>query len=227
MRRIPQKRRRATLALVVLLAVPLWPDRVSAQVELMLPRATQLHSLMGEYPNISQTADWVQIRYFDLFPSSFPEFRYIFMYLYLDHPGFEIDKDDPRYGHGVFAELYRDSHEYVKAIFSLTAIPSRVLDEKLVDLCLGGRWDADGVSHLQHYTNEHFLDAPQRLIDVLLGREDEDVRSFFLFFFDGYEKPRWWAIPEPLRKWQHTDERLFRLMKSAFDEVMEQMPPHE
>ncbi|MDR3118602.1 MAG: hypothetical protein LBU44_04180, partial [Mediterranea sp.] len=73
--------------------------------------------------------------FFNAFPSTWME--YILTYRY-PYPRRKNDET-----------MYYDALKHVEALKNLTLIPDSIYCEKLVDLAVGGKWDAEAASHLK------------------------------------------------------------------------------
>ncbi len=179
------------------------PDRIQVM-------ANRLKTQM-DMPSSNRRAETWQRQYFDRFPGTFDDFDAIFGWNWTGG----LD------GSGRGGPLYSDSIEYIDAFFSLSAIPRREFDEKLISLCIGGHWDADAVNYLKHYMTDLFT---SRARAVLRDREDQEVKAFFIFYFDSaqrvfHEDAKPPEIPPNFLEWETAEPRLYRLILEVIQEL--------
>ena len=123
--------------------------------------------------NYSENA---QQEYFNVFPDSFDWFVNLFGY-------FEKD-DDPDFFK--LAPLCETADLYVdNAFFKLSSINEHIFFKKIVNICIGGYWQADGVSALQHEMIIKFRQSFNMFYHILKKHSKEEIKSFWHFYFDG------------------------------------------
>ena len=136
-----------------------------------------------------------KIRYFEAFPNTFTDFQSVF--------GYEETPDGV-----LFGELYTDALDYIIAFFQLnTDIRPDIFADKIIRLCINGKWQADGVNILQinvvnivtvdtdHHCFYEYLDIikcydetlKHALLSQLSQYNEKEVSSFWRFYFDGIQ----------------------------------------
>lgn len=146
--------------------------------------------------------------YFDAFPGSFTLFVATFGDLADDHENFNP------------APLYEESHSYVRAFFKLRSIDTSTYLNKIIDICIGGSWDADAVSYLQHEVRTVTSQSVESFSQHLSNRTQEEVKSFWRFYFDEPYPPE--KLPEELEQIKKLNEQVYLLMVSALSEVQKE-----
>lgn len=135
-----------------------------------------------------------QRKYFDAFPATFTEFKDVFGY------------EETKIIDATFGELYEEHLEYITEFFHLNeVIDSYDFSHKIINLCINGEWQADGVNHLQinviniitsdinhdcYYNHfDVFCCYNDTLRDTLLfclaQYSKDDILSFWQFYLDG------------------------------------------
>lgn len=131
--------------------------------------------------------------YFNAFPATFVDFKDTF--------GYEDALSEEANG-----SLYEESLDYITKFFHLYKnINPHELSNKIISICINGRWDADAVNYLQtnvinivtssHLSKNNCYDSSEifpcfndTLRDALLSRlallSDDEVLSFWKFYLD-------------------------------------------
>ena len=152
-----------------------------------------------------------QKKYFDAFPTIFNDFNTAFDY------NERIANEN----------LYEESLDYITKFFHLYKnINPHELSNKIISICINGRWDADAVTYLQinvinivtssHLSKNNCYDSSDifpcfndTLRDALLSRlallSDDEVLSFWKFYLDRPE-----TMP--------VDEKLYQQTKTIIQE---------
>lgn len=133
--------------------------------------------------------------YFEAFPSTFVDFKNVF--------GYQENPTGETYG-----ELYKESLSYIVEFFYLNeCIPLSDFSDKVIHMCIDGKWQADGVNYLKanvvnivtstkmandcYYYLDIFPCYNDMVREVFLSRlillSDDDVLSFWKFYLDGAE----------------------------------------
>lgn len=153
-----------------------------------------------------------ELEYFDAFPNSFGSFVEIFGNLSEDSKGFKP------------APLYDESHLYVQAFFKLSSIDRSVYFNKIINVCVGGNWDSDAISHFQHEMKIMINQSFESFNHSLSKRSDNEIKSFWHFYFDGPHPPE--NLPKELEQIKELNEQVYFLMMSALKEVQEDWGEH-
>lgn len=187
--------------------------------------AELLREFVDDYEVSSSSEEWIQVRYFDLFPGNFYDFVHIFGAF--DSKEFDTMPPQVMVSRGLAYGPLATSLEYMYPLFDLDSVPERALQEKLVDICIGGFWQADAVGEFQVHMQSYVLAHSDVLQRVLVDRSEEEVLSFFAFFFRGAVafKGRYDEIPEAFLDWKGSAPDLFQLVEQAFREATVRRPP--
>ncbi len=135
-------------------------------------------------------------KYFDAFPNTFDDFKNVF--------GYEETSDSVKFG-----ELYSKSLDYITKFFQLNvSINPHDFSNKIINLCIDGEWQADGVNYLNANVVNIVTSSNQRidcyynyldvfacyndtlrdtLLNCLMLYNDDEVLSFWEFYLDGPE----------------------------------------
>lgn len=181
------KKRRFEIFFLLLLSTHM----ITAQVDVAafdIQRLIECHRLMRE-----DDSNKAKESYFETFPNTFSDFQSVF--------GYEETPDSLHLG-----VLYFESLDYITQFFQLnTDIRPELFADRIIRLCINGKWQADGVNILQTnvvnivtFDTSHgcFYKYPdivscydESLKNALLSRltryEEKEILSFWRFYFDG------------------------------------------
>ena len=116
-----------------------------------------------------------------------------------------------------YAPLYEEAHQFIITFYNLTTIDEKDLLQKVINICINGRWYADGVNYFQHGMQEKIKNNLIVFCELLSAREDDEIKSFWHFYFDGPIIAK--EIPEELQKLEQIDNRVYILMKQELKEM--------
>lgn len=161
----------------------------------MKTSVTDVNSLVECYNAVRDSSTFDnQKNYFDAFPATFAEFKDVFGY-----KGTKIID-------ATFGELYEESLEYITEFFHLNeVIDPYDFSNKIINLCINGEWQADGVNHLQtnvinivtsdinHDCYYNHFDVfccysdtlRETLLSCLAQYSNNEILSFWQFYLDG------------------------------------------
>lgn len=140
--------------------------------------------------------------FFDEFPNTFKELNDLY--------GF--NNDTP-------AILYDYYYNHIIGLFAkLNIIDDKMYYQKLISIAIGGKWDADGIGAFQQVLNEYALKNPILIFNILENKNDEEIRSFWYFFFDGPHPDK--NIPKELIKMKVINPKIYALMEEARSDVL-------
>jgi hypothetical protein len=111
-----------------------------------------------------------KIAFLKLFPHSFLLFDSIYGY------------DDEK---GPQLLYYKAEDHILNLFFDLDNINEYAFIKKVVDISLNGQWDADAISYFQMGLQESLLEKPYAYYKILNSYSEEEIASFWYFFFDG------------------------------------------
>lgn len=140
--------------------------------------------------------------FFDNFPNSFSQLDSIY--------GYVNDKPAP---------LYFGYHNHIANLFNKL---DEVIDvekyySKLINIAINGHWEADAISDFQRGLREKIINNPELAFSLLEFKNDSEIESFWIFFFDGPHPKK--MIPEQLQYFSEKDKRIYSLLEKALDKV--------
>jgi hypothetical protein len=114
------------------------------------------------------------VDYFNCFPSDFNGFKQLF--------GYEEKADSVS-----FAPLYEKYTEHVISMLPKTAeqVGKDRFLEKLINLSIGGQWQADAVGYLRSLLRQYAASDKNLFFTILERKSDKEIKSFWQFYFDG------------------------------------------
>ena len=116
----------------------------------------------------------VQQEYFNVFPNSFDWFIAIF--------GYSGKEDDPE---SKSAPLSYTFYPYVEIFFKLSSTNKKNYLNKIINVCIGGYWQSDGVGSFQHWMQTPINKFFGIFYQVLKTHSKEEIKSFWHFYFAG------------------------------------------
>lgn len=144
-----------------------------------------------------------QRKYFELFPDTFESFEKTF--------GFKDNTAAP---------LYSNSHIYIQQFFSLDNIPKKERFEKWINIAIGGHWDADAINYFQHDLRPRILKDTELAYNCLKQRTDNEIESFFYFFFHSIH-PVYKTVPSEFEIFKTRDNKFYNLIVAGHTEAIE------
>jgi hypothetical protein len=162
------------------------------------------YNLLIENP----TDEQFKMLFFEAFPCDFEALHAIYGNKYLEE---RID--------GLPVENF---FEHIERFYSLSQhIDQKTFYQKIINVSLGGNWEADGINVFRHNLKEKVLAKPQLTFDILQVKKDSEVISFFFFFFDGPHPPE--EVPREFEEFQNSHSRIYNLLKEGMAQAKE---PH-
>lgn len=157
------------------------------------------------YNNLFKLNDKVKNEqiYFDVFPDNFKDFNSIFGYSFND-PN-KIEKE------GV---LYYEAFNYIEAFFKLNFIEKEMFINKIIDISIDGKWFADGVNYFQHNMKIYLLNNLDSFCKILSLRNEKEIESFFIFYFDGIHTE---SLPKEFDGIKKTNIKLFKIIQKSYN----------
>lgn len=150
-----------------------------------------------------------QMLFFTTFPDNFTDFNGVF--------GYCSNEDPSKY----YASPLYDGHEYIFPFFYLKTIPERDFYQKIINIAIGGHWEADAINYFQRNLHGKILQNPKLTFDLLKSKSDTEIKSFFFFFFHGIH-PIYETIPDKLKKMKTYDSRIYKLLEQGFKDAIKQ-----
>jgi hypothetical protein len=168
-------------------------------IELKAQLLTEYYKQAIQYPDSCE----IQRKFFSVFPESFKELQSLYGY-----------DEEP-------AILYDSNYEHIENLFNkLICISKEEYYLKLIRIGIGGHWDADAVFWFQNQLRNKVLEDPRFTTEILREFQDNEIESFFYFFFSDIH-PKWEIIPNELQVIQNYDKHIFDLMKEGFEKAIE------
>lgn len=109
-------------------------------------------------------------KFIESFPKNFDDFKSVFGW------NDSLDKPNP---------LYNDSTKYIDKFFEIISKDKTKKSLTLIiDIGLGGKYQADGVSYFKMNIEKLFIKNPNLSCELLKNRKLQDIDSFWLFYLD-------------------------------------------
>ena len=112
---------------------------------------------------ISNKSKADSVDFFKCFPSTFSLFKAIY-----DYGG----------------PLYEESYFHIEFLFSYASIDSIHMIDKLIEISIGGKWDADAINYLSTNIRDFVNSHTSATVNVLQNKSEIECFSFWLFIFD-------------------------------------------
>jgi len=154
--------------------------------------------------------------FFNSFPQSFTDLINIYSTKRFIDGIYKMDSSiDPNPGPNVeYAVLH------ISTIFNnINCIDYKKYINRLIDISIGGYWYWDAVSYFWSGLDDKLRNNPVSFLEELQNRTDEEIESFWFFYFDGPHPPD--EIPEHLRFVKEYDQRVYILMMKGLLKVQE------
>ncbi len=159
---------------------------------------------------ISKDSLIYQSKFFHSFPATFRDFNDTYGY---------FDNQDP---HLTYAgALYPDSYKHIELLFRLTNIPEREYYNKIINIAIGGHWEADAINYFQNGLRNKVFENPRLTIDLLKIKSDRDILSFWFFFYSSIH-PVYDHIPNKLTALKTYDNKIYGLMQKGLDKALKE-----
>lgn len=146
--------------------------------------------------------------FFDEFPTRFSEFDSLYGY-----------KENVT-GDLIYSGILEDhAIPHIINLFNrITCISEKNYLNKTINIAINGRWEADGVSYFLHGLQERVLKNPALTFKLLENRSDEEIKSFWYFFYDGPHPAE--NIPKEFDIMKIINPKIYSLMETAHKEVL-------
>ena len=151
-----------------------------------------------------------QKQFFYAFPGNFREFNHTF--------GYFENPDPEKVETGV---LYGESEKYIDLLFRLITIPDTLFYKKILNIAIGGHWEADAINFFQAGLRSKVFANPRLTVDILKHKSDKEIQRFFFFFFQSVH-PVYKAIPDTLKTMKSYDSKTYGLMEKGLHEALKQ-----
>ena len=111
-----------------------------------------------------------QQEFLDYFPDNFEDFRKTYGY-------------DSQYSKRDLMYSVSTEHVY-RGLARLDNVSDTLYYTKLINLSIGGKWEADAVSALQETVQKKAMEKPRLLFGLLLQYPQKKIYSFWYFYFN-------------------------------------------
>jgi len=172
-----------------------------------IARAEELKELFIEAISESPESNEKKMMLIKAFPNSFKEFLSLYGY-------FENKSIDE-----AAAPLYDYHMEHLNYFLYKLQVNKDAKISKLVNISIGGHWDADAVSVLQGYIRRHIkIDA---LLKFIKEKSHDEIFSFWYFFFDGPHPDNYEDDYKLMySRCKELDPQIAELMKQAYEKLL-------
>ncbi len=109
-------------------------------------------------------------KFFKAFPSDFSEFLAIYGY-------------SDKFGPGPNYDASKDQIDYFFKISS--KIKPERFSKKVINICIGGYWDADAVNYLQVGVQDYFCKSSTVVLRLISNLQESQSAKFWCFILDG------------------------------------------
>jgi len=173
----------------------------------------QAATLTSYYDSVMKSTGTQRAKYemlfFKAFPSSFHRMEELFGY------------DEKN---GVAAILYDSGENIINLFDSLRYINKTLYYNKYIDICIGGKWEADNIQGGFDMYNKLYYDA-KRVLNILSKCNESEIRSVFHFVLDGPipDKESYNALYVRLQK---VNPYMAGLMREEFDKLLQEHNEH-
>ncbi|SDT26419.1 hypothetical protein SAMN05216490_2895 [Mucilaginibacter mallensis] len=152
----------------------------------------------------SDMKDVYKQQFFDEFPNTFKGLNDLY--------GYENSKP---------AILYFESAAHILELFNnLQNINDTLYYKKIISIAINGHWDADAVNYFQHGLRNRTEFKPELIVYILKSLPEEQIKSFWYFYFDGVHPKK--EIADSLLKIKSIDNKVYTLMLAAHQEILNQ-----
>ena len=152
----------------------------------------------------SSNAKMYQRQFFNEFPNTFREFDQLYGY-----------NDKTSKG----AILYKDAEKHLLGLFNnLKSINDTLYYRKIVNIAIGGTWEADAVNFFQYGLINRMESKPGLIVFFLRRMNEKKVKSFWHFYFDEPHPQK--DIPDALKRIKALNKNIYRLMVKAHKESL-------
>lgn len=170
-------------------------------------KGERLKNIYKKLPTNSNNRQ-LERQYFEEFPNTFMSFSQLLFGTTIKKSGMEYFKPGP---------LYDSAEIYIKKFYSLS-IDKRKFCAKIIEISIGGKWDADGITSFQLELRKEFSENIHLFCKILLKMKEHDIRSFWYFFFDEPHPEA--VIPKEFDTLDAIAPKIYSLMKKAYKDVL-------
>jgi hypothetical protein len=142
-----------------------------------------------------------QLSFFNEFPNSFKELSDLY--------GYPNDKP---------AVLYKEYVQHIGLFNKLSIVNKTSYYNKIIKIAIGGRWDADAIGDFQQGLNNRVENNPELTVSILKTLDDNTVKSFWYFYFDGPHPAE--SISSQLKTIKVINNHIYQLMIVTHHQVL-------
>ena len=173
-----------------------------APVDSIALKAKKLRQLYILSTASSDTKEIYEKQFFDEFPGTFMQLNELY--------GYE---------NGKAAILYYEAENHIIQLFNnLNCINDTIYYRKIINIALGGHWDADAVNYFRAGLIGRAEKKPELIVYILENLPEKDVKSFWYFYFDEPHPAK--QITVSLRKIKSIDSKIYAIMINSHDEAL-------
>ena len=112
--------------------------------------------------------------------------------------------------------------EHIVDLFNkITCVPENTYYNKIIALAINGHWEADGINYFLHGLRERAIQNPTLTFKLLESKSDEEINSFWYFYFDGPHPEE--NIPKEFDIMKITTPKIYALLESSHKEVLKKV----
>lgn len=141
-------------------------------------------------------------KFFNEFPDSFKELNSLY--------GYENDTPSILY--------YEAENHIIKLFNNINTINDTLYYKKVINIAIGGHWDADAINYFQHGLNDRAEKKPELIVYLLKQMEIKAIKSFWYFYFDGPHPKE--QISDSLKKIKSIDIGIYNVMIEMHNKVL-------
>ena len=178
----------------------------------------KVEQIKKSYQNLIDSDDSVQAQkeYFDAFPNSFDSFVSLF--------GYSVEESDlefkPNSLYDKPAPLSRGHFEYIHDFFNkLSSINKEIFLKKIVNICIGGYWQADAINLFRSIMKEPINQYFEIFYSILKTHSKKEIKSFWYFYFAGpapYHTIKVKDYNQLIKKLNTLDKDMVPVVKEAY-----------
>lgn len=158
------------------------------------------HILAAESP---QELQRYELAFFHAFPDDFATFERL--YGYTDKKG----------------ALFSDGLNHVEQLFSTSDVSDTAMATKLISICMGGKWQADGISFMKYSVIRAITGNPKLYCYLLNNLGNEKAGQFWLFIHDGPHPQKQFETNRKLLELKDTDRNQYNIMMEQYKLVLQ------
>lgn len=163
--------------------------------------------LLYTHASSSEDADNIYKReFFEAFPATFNQLDALY--------GDNLDRNHKP------APLNGQAEQHIIDLFNRldNIVNDTLYYRKIISIAVGGHWDGDAVNFFQHGLRQKVLKNPALVVYILKNMNNDNIYSFWYFYFDGPVPNK--QISKPLKRIKTINQRIYSLMTKAHNKVL-------